>query len=198
MEDKMRLLRWLLLLPGAVLCGMGGSLIGGIVAMLFGQAAMDTASAFFGTLAFVCAAGGIAPSHRSKVIFVAASLVTIFAIGKFALSEFTTIEPFASISAREKVLTPVAQFLGSLYALFILPPLVTVGSTLERLWHEIVTLGTVVVMFGALVALIWLVVGLVGSGWIGLGVGLGVMLLGAITWLFPYIHLTLRVKQRMP
>ena len=67
MEEDMRLVRWILLFPSAVLIGMIGSLGGGIVAIPFGQSAMDTSSAFFGPLAFVSAAGVIAPSHRSKI-----------------------------------------------------------------------------------------------------------------------------------
>ena len=191
----MRFVRWVLLLPGAILGGMVGSLVGGIAASLFGQAASDTGSAFFGTFAFVCAAGMIAPSQRTRVIMGAASLVAVLAFLSFALSTFTAVEEFATLSAREKILTPVGQFLGGLYALFILPPLVTPGSTLERLWREIVTLGTLVAMFGAVVAAIGVAVALLGRGSIGLGVGLGVLLLGAVTWLFPFAHLRLRVNR---
>ena len=191
----MRFLRWVLLLPGAILGGMVGSLVGGIAASLFGQAASDTGSAFLGTFAFVCAAGLIAPSHRTRVTMGAASLVAVLAFLSFALSTFTAVEPFATLSAREKLLTPVGQFLGALYALFILPPLVTPGSTLERLWREIVTLGTLVAMFGAVVAAIGVAVALLGRDSIGLGVGLGVLLLGAVTWLFPFAHLRLRVNR---
>ena len=77
---------------------------------------------------------------------------------------FTNVEPFAQLSARAKILTPIAQLLGSLYALFILPPLVTPGTTLERLWREIVALGSVVVMCGVFVSLVGVVVGLLGRG----------------------------------
>ena len=35
--------------------------------------------------------------------------------------------------------SPDGQFLGAVYALFIFPPLVTAGSTLERLWREILS-----------------------------------------------------------
>jgi hypothetical protein len=190
-----QLLRWLLLLPGAMLSGMVGSLAGGIAATLFGQAAIDTAGAFLGTFAFVFAAGFIAPSHRGKVSLGAASLVAVLALGTFVLGVSTTIEEFAELSSRAKVLTPIAQLLGALYAVFLLPPLVTPGTTLDRLWREIVALGTIVAMFGGVVALAGAVVGLLGRGWMGLTVGLGVLLLGAVTWLAPFLHLTLRVNR---
>jgi len=191
----MRLLRWVLLLPGAILLDMVGSFTGGIAAILFGQAAVDTGGAFVGSFAFVFAAGLIAPSHRQKVGLAAASLVTLLALGSFALSVFTTVEAFSQLSPRERILTPVAQFLGALYALFIFPPLVTPETTLERLWREIVTLGYLVATFGAALAAVGVVIGLFGRGWLGLRAGLGVMILGAITWLFPFVHVTLRVKK---
>jgi hypothetical protein len=48
-----RFLRWVLVLPLAVLGGMAGSIAGGLVASSLGQAVADTASAFVGPLAFV-------------------------------------------------------------------------------------------------------------------------------------------------
>jgi len=191
----MRLLRWVLLLPGAVICGMLGSLAGGITASVFGQSAVDTTGAFVGTFAFVFATGMIAPARGREVSVGAAALATAVAFVTFALSMFTTVEAFSQLSVRGKVLTPVAQLLGALYALFLLPPLVTARSTLERLWREIVALGTVVATFGAIVVLVGTVIGLLGRGWIGLTVGLGVVLLGSVTWLFPFLHLTLRVSK---
>jgi hypothetical protein len=191
----MQVVRWVLLLPFAVLLGMLGSLGGGIVASVFGQAAVDTSGAFFGTLAFVCAAGAIAPSHRGKVTLGAASLVAILACLSFALAVFTRLEPLADLSTREKVLTPVAQLLGGLYGLAVLPSLLTEGSTLDRLWRELVTLGTLVGVFGALVAVIGFVTGLLTGVWIGLAIGGGVLLLGVLTLLFPFVHLSLRVSR---
>ena len=188
-------LRWILVLPGAILLGMAGSLAGGIVASVFGQAAMDTSSAFFGSFAGVCGAVVIAPSNRGKVQLVAACVVALLALGSFALGVFTTAEEFASLSAREKILTPVAQFLGALYAFFIVPSLLTPGAPLEGLWRDVLGLGICVGMFGAIIALVGLVIGLFGHGWIGLWIGLGVLLLSALTWLFPFVHLGLRVRR---
>ena len=195
MGENMQLLRWLLLLPGAVLFGMLGSVGGGFAATLFGQVAMDTASAFFGPFAFVCAVGAIAPSQRRKVTLGAAALITLLAISQFVLSTFTSVEPFGFLSTSAKVLAPTAQFLGSLYALFIIPLFVTAGVTPERVRHEVFPLAIIVTLLGALLAAIGLVIGLLGHGWIGLSVGLGVLFLGALTWLSPFILLTLRLKR---
>jgi hypothetical protein len=191
----MRLSRWVLLLPVALLAGMVGSLIGGIVTMLFGQVAVDTTSAFVGPFAFVFAAGLVAPSHRQKVGVAATSLVTLLALGTFVLSTFTSVEEFSRLSERARILTPVAQFLGALYALFIFPPVVNSGNKLERLWREILALGVLVAMFGATFAIMGLVVGLMGRGWLVLEVGIGVLCLAAITWLFPFVHPLLRMRK---
>jgi hypothetical protein len=186
-------MRWILIVPLALVAGVAGSLAGGVVASPFGQAAADTGSAFVGPFAFVFVAGLVAPSERQKVGMVAAALVTILALGTFVLSTFSNVEEFSQLSARARILTPVAQFLGAVYALFIFPPFVVVGTTLERLWREMLSLGILVAMFGAALAITGLVVRLSGHGWFVLVVGLGVLLLGAITWLFPFLQATLRV-----
>ena len=167
-------MRWVLLLPAAILAGMAGSLAGGLSASFFGQTAADTGSAFLGSFAFVFAAGAIAPAHRQKVGIAAASLVALLALGTFVLSTFTDVEEFARLSERARILTPVAQFLGALYALFIFPPFVTSGTSLERLHREILALGVLALMFGAALAVTGLVVGFIGRGWLALQVGLGV------------------------
>lgn len=195
---KMRLLRWLLLLPVAILVGMVGSVTGGVVAMLFGQTAADTGSAFLGPFAFVFAAGLVAPSHRQKVAFAAAALVTLLALGTFVLSTFTNVDEFARLSHTARILTPVAQFLGALYALVIFSSVVKTGATLESLWREVLTLGVLVAMFGATLAIMGLVVWVIGRGWLVLGVGVGVLCLAAVTWLFPFVHPLLRLRSAKP
>ena len=191
----MRLVRWVLIFPVAFLANMVGSFAGALIGIMFGQAATDTTGAFVGSFAFVFAAGLIAPSYRRKVGIAATLLVTLPALGTFLLSTFTSIEEFSQLSQRERVLTPVAHFLGAFYALFIFPPVVTSGTTLEQLWLEIISLGVLVAIFGAALGVTGLVVGLIGHGWLVLGVGLGVLSLGAITWLFPYMCVTLRMKK---
>jgi hypothetical protein len=191
----MRLLRWVLLLPVAILAGMVGSVTGGIVAILFGQTAMDTTSAFLFTFAFVFAAGLVAPSHRLRVGIAATSLVALLALGTFVLSTFTSIDEFVRLSQTARILTPVAQFLGALYALVIFSSVVKTGTTLESLWREILTLGVLVAMFGATLTIMGLVVGVIGRGWLVLGVGVGVLCLAAVTLLFPFVHPLLRTRK---
>jgi hypothetical protein len=56
------LLRWLLLLPVTLVGGLLASTAGSIAAAICGQAAADTASACFGSFAFVGASTMVAPS----------------------------------------------------------------------------------------------------------------------------------------
>jgi MFS family permease len=187
-------MRWILLLPVALLAGIAGSLVGGIVASPFGQAAADTGSALVGPFAFVFAAGLVAPSRRQEVSIVAAALVAILALGTFLLSTLTSVEEFAALPQRARILSPIAQFLGALYAPFIFAPFVT-GATLGTLWREVFSLGTLTAMFGVSLAVAGLVVGLVGYGWFVLAVGGGVVGLAVVTWLFPIIHPLLRLRK---
>src|SRR5262245_34884934 len=112
--SAIRLLRWVLLLPVALLAGMVGSLTGGIVAIFFGQVAVETSSALVCAFAFVFAAGVVAPSQRLKVGVAATSVVTLLALGTLGLSTFTNVEEFSQLSETARILTPVAQFLGAL------------------------------------------------------------------------------------
>lgn len=191
----MRTLRWLLVLPGAIAALVIGSLAGGIVGSVFGQAAADTGSAFAAMFAFVFAACMISPAHRRRVGPVSAAVVVLLALGTVILSNFTTLEEFSSLSTRERFVTPVAQILGALYALFISLPVLTPGTTLERLWREIVALGSVVGTLGVLIALFGAGAGLAGLGWLGFKVGLSVMVLGAATWLLPFVLATARARK---
>jgi hypothetical protein len=190
----MRLLRWILLIPGAVLFGIVGSLAGGLAASPFGQAAADTASAFAGPFGFVFGACLISPSRRQTVGLLGVTLVGILALGTFVLSTFTAIEEFARLPLRERIASPVAQFLGGLYALFIALPILA-GATLEALWRELVSLGTLVVMLGVTLMVAGAGVGLLGRGWLGFAVGLAVFVIGAITWLWPFVQVTIRTNR---
>ena len=88
------------MVPGAVLSLMAGSVVGGLIFSIFGQAAVDTAGPFVGTFAFVGAAAVIAPSSRSKVALAGVGLVALVAVVSFVLAEFTTAEPFVVLSPR--------------------------------------------------------------------------------------------------
>lgn len=193
----MSFLRWLLLLPVAIVALMVGSLVGGIGASLFGllgQTVADTGSAFAGPFSFVFMCCLLAPSRRRTVGLFAVSIIAILALGTVALSNFTTIEEFARLSTSERVLTPIAQVLGALYALFIGLPFLYAGTLLEDLWREIRTLGLLVFLIGVVLAAVGVSFALAGSGWLGFEAGIGVILLGVLTWIFPLIHLSVRLN----
>ena len=164
-----------------------GSLAGRMIAGVFGQSAADTGSAFAGCFAFVFAACAIAPAHRTRVGLVSVALIALLALGTFVLSNFTTLEAFSSLSRSARVITPVAQILGALYASFICLPLLSPTATTDTFWREIVGLGSVVVMLGLLVGLIGAGAGFAGFGWLGFRVGVSVLVLGVTTWLLPFI-----------
>lgn len=187
--------RWLLFLPAAVIAGVVGSVAGGVVASPLGQTAADTGSAFVGPFAFIFTAGFVAPAARQKIGLGAAVLVGLLAIGTFVLSTFTSIEEFAALPQHAKILTPVAQVLAALFSVFVLPPFVVAGSTLEHLWRELLGLGVAVALFGAALVTVGVITGLTDHGWFVLKIGGGVLLLGALTWKFPFAHATLRVSK---
>ena len=185
-----------MVVPGAFLDGMLGSLSGGIALRIFGsQSLIDAGSAFFGSFALAFAGGLIAPSRKSKTTLVFASVIVFLALLAFVLSVLSNLEGFADRRTLDKVLIPVAQILGALYALFLLPPMVIPRTTLEQLWREIIALGTTVVLLGILISLVGLLVGLLARTWVGLTTGLGVLAIGSATLLFPWIHLFLRFRR---
>lgn len=56
-------------------------------------------------------------------------------------------------------------------------------------------LGSVVSAFGVLVAVVGTVIGLLVGTYIGFFISLGVLLLGVLTWVFPFVHLSIRVNK---
>lgn len=192
----MKILRWIVVAPLALLALMLGSLLGGFTFSIFGnQSAVDSGSAFLGCFALVFVASFIAPVKRGKISLIFAGLIVLLALISLILSFTTSLEGFANQSVLLKVLIPVSQILGGLYAAFLLPPLVTPGTLLEQLWKEIIALGTVVVLFGIIISLGGLVTRVFTGTWVGVAIGLGVIALGGVTWLFPYAHLFLRVRK---
>jgi len=92
---------------------MFGSALSGLVASVVGnQTAMDTASAFFGPLAFILAAGRIAPSRRNQTVLILAGLVVVVALLSLVLATWMSVEEF-------NVLIPLAQCLAALCAVFL-------------------------------------------------------------------------------
>lgn len=192
----MRVFRWLMVIPGAVIALMVASLAGGIVLSIFGnQSFTDAGSAFFGPFAGAFAGGLIAPTKRTKTTVVLASVIVFLALLSFVLALATNLEGFADRSTLDKVLVPVSQILGALYAVFLLPPTVTRGTTLEQLWKEVITLGVTVVLIGVVISAAGVLVGFFGQTWVGVTTGLGVFVVGAVTWLFPYCHLFFRARR---
>lgn len=190
-------LRWILVIPGAIVALMVGSLAGGMILSLFGllgQGSADTGSAFAGPLAFVFACCLLAPSNKRLAGLAAVLLISTLALGTVVLSNFTGIEEFAKLSMRERVVSPVAQVLGALYALFIGLPLLSAGTLLEELWREIRTLGLLVILLGTILMIFGTGFALAGFGWLGFVTGACVVLLGVLTWVSPFIHLSVRVN----
>jgi hypothetical protein len=191
----MRVIRWLLLLPFVVLMTMLGSLVGGLIATPFEQNAVDGSRAFFGTFAFIWAAALKAPTSRRKVTTVAASFVFFLALIGAVLSFFNVTEEYAARPGAQKIIIPIAQFLGSLYGWTIVGAIVTENATLEFLWREINGLGTTTCLIGLLILIVGVVLGSLGVGWITVGAGASVLSLGALTIAFPFFHLRLRMKK---
>ncbi len=184
------------MVPLAILAMMLGSLLGGIVLSAFGnQTAMDSSSAFMGCFALVFIAGLIAPANKKKTTLIFAGLVTLIALISMVASVATSIEGFEDQSTLHKILIPVSQILGSLYATFLLPPLVTPDTSLEQLWKEINSLGIIVITLGIVVSLGGLVTRVFASTWAGVATGLGVIAFGLLTWLFPFAHVLLRMRK---
>ena len=169
------------MVPLAFLAMMLGSLLGGVALAVFGnQTAVDTGSAFLGCFALV---------------FV--GLIALLAIISLGLSVATNVEGLADRPPLQKILIPVSQILGGLYAAFLLPPLITPGILLEQLWKEIRVLGMVVILFGIVISLGGMLARMFAGTWAGAATGLGVIALGVATWLFPIAHLFLRMR-RLP
>ncbi len=186
------------MVPLAFLAMMLGSLLGGVALAVFGnQTAVDTGSAFLGCFALVFAAGLIAPTKRVKTTLVFVGLIALLAIISLGLSVATNVEGLADRPPLQKILIPVSQILGGLYAAFLLPPLITPGILLEQLWKEIRVLGVVVILFGIVISLGGMLARMFAGTWAGAATGLVVIALGFATWLFPITHLFLRMR-RLP
>lgn len=193
----MTVLRWVLIVPVAIISLMIGSLAGGTIFSLWGllgQGVADTGSAFAGSFAFVFACGLIAPSHKRTIGLVAASFICILAFGTVILSNFTNIEEFVRLSARERVVSPVAQVLGTLYAIFIGLPFLSAETVLDDLWRETRALGLLVFSFGVLLTIVGFGFALTRYGWLGVETGIGVVLVSVVTWISPFIHLSIRMN----
>ncbi len=116
----MKIVRWILFLPVAVVSAIVGSVLFQLVASLSGNQAFVGAvdTAVFG---FVCVfvAGLVAPSHRHRVRFVLATLL----VGLCSLGSVLTafgVQPFVRESLPQKVLECAAQAAGVICALYVM------------------------------------------------------------------------------
>jgi len=64
-------------------------------------------------LAAILIAGYIAPTHHTLVTIVLTSIVSLVALTAFALSEFTTLEPYSKMPMFLSLI-PLAQILGGI------------------------------------------------------------------------------------
>jgi hypothetical protein len=137
-------------------------------------------------LAAVLAAGLIAPAQRTVVTIVLASIVSLLAVTAFVLSEFTSLEPYSKMTDSLKVLIPVAQILGGIYAIFWLQQLL--ASKLDYLLRKMRQLVLCVASLGLLITFVGLVIGIVSRHWVGFGIGLGIVSLALVTWLWQKLN----------
>jgi hypothetical protein len=191
----MNTLRWIFFLPGAVVASLIGALLGYYAGVSFGEIAAQTSAAFVGSLAFVLAAGIIAPVRRAGVTVVISSIVALVAGMAFVLSEFTNLEPYARMPETLKVLIPVAQLLGGIYANFWLQQLF--ATKLDSLLRKMRQLVWSLASLGLLLTTLGLAVGIVNRHWVGLSVGLGVLALAFVTWVLQKTNLLFSTRRAL-
>src|SRR4051812_18399081 len=183
----MKILRWILFLPGSFLASLMGAFLGYYAGAFFGDIPAQTSAAFFGSLAAIMIAGYIAPTHRTVVTIVLTSIVSFVALAAFTLSAFTTLEPYSKMPDALKVLIPLAQILGGIYASFWLQQLL--ASKLNHMLRKMRELVWCVACLGVLVSIAGVVVGLANQKWLGLIIGFGILALAFITWLLQKLNL---------
>jgi len=116
----MKVVRWILFLPVAVVSAMVGSVLSQLVASLSGNQAFVGAvdTAVFGFLC-VFLAGLVAPSHRYRVSFLLATLL----VGLCTIGSVLTalgVQPFVRELLKQKVLECAAQAAGVVCALYVM------------------------------------------------------------------------------
>jgi len=196
-KNKPTALRWLIFLPAAVLIAFVVNLLLGLLLIKIGfqnQTFLDGVSAFVFSFSFVFSAGMLAPAKHTKVATILFVIIILLAILSFILA-ILGVEVFAERTMPGRLSIPVSQILGALYAMFLVPPFAIRGTTLERLRKEIVALGTTVMVFGGILSIVGLIIGITVRTWATFFIGVIVLGMGIVTELFPYIHLFLRVQK---
>jgi hypothetical protein len=196
-KNKPSAFRWLIFLPAAVLIATAVNLLLGLLLIVIGfqnQTFLDGVSAFVFSFLFVFSAGILAPAKHTKVATIFSVIITLLAILSFILA-ILGVEVFAERTMPGRLSIPVLQILGALYAMFLVPLFTIRGTTLEQLWREIVALGTTVMVFGGILSIVGLIIGITVRIWTTFFIGFIVLGMGIVTELFPYIHLFLRFQK---
>jgi 4-amino-4-deoxy-L-arabinose transferase-like glycosyltransferase len=196
-KNKPNAFRWLIFLPAAVLIAIVINLLLGLLLIKIGfqnQTLLDGVSAFVFSFLFVFSVGMLAPTKQTKVATILFMIIILLAILSFILA-ILGVEVFAERTMPSRLSIPVLQILGALYAVFLVPPFTIRGTTLERLWKEIVALGITVMIFGGILSIVGLIIGITVRTWATFFIGIIVLGMGIVTELFPYIHLFLRFQK---
>jgi hypothetical protein len=196
-KNKPNIFRWLIFLPSAVLIAIVVNLLLGLLLIKIGfqnQTLLDGVSAFIFSFLFVFSVGMLAPTKQTKVATILFVIIILLAILSFILA-ILGVEVFAERTMPSRLSIPLLQILGALYAVFLVPPFTIRGTTLERLWKEIVALGITVMIFGGILSIVGLIIGITVRTWATFFIGIIVLGMGIVTELFPYIHLFLRFQK---
>lgn len=196
-KNKPSAFRWLIFLPAAVLIATAVNLLVGLLLIKIGfqnQTFLDSVSAFVFSFLFVFSAGILTPAKHTKVATIFFVIIILLAILSFILA-ILGVAVFAERTMPSRLSVSALQILGALYAMFLVPPFTIRGTTLERLWKETVALGTIVMLFGGILSIVGLIIGITVRAWATFFIGIIVLGMGIVTELFPYIHLFLRVQK---
>lgn len=196
-KNKTSIFRWIIFLPAAFLIVVIVNLLLGLILVAVGlqnQIFLNGITSFVGGFLLVFFAGIFAPSKRIKISKIIFGIVVLLAVFSFIFAIFG-VEVFAERVMPDRLSIPVFQILGALYAVFLVPSFVIRGTTLEQFWREIIALSTIVIIFGGILSIVGLITGIFAQAWTTFFLGVIVLSLGVLTWLFPYFHSFFRIKK---
>lgn len=190
--DKKNVLGWLLFLPLA----FG---IQAIISLLFGfffigiglknQLFLDGVNSFVGNFVFILSVGYLSPSNKIKTT----EIIFWISLSLSILSLLLGILNVYSIVGMEtpNAILPILQILGSLYAVTLVPIFITKGASLDNLLGKIAGLGGMTTGVGVVISILGLIIGYLIKNWTTLFVGSVIFSIGVITWIIPYLWLTI-------
>lgn len=188
------LLRWITLLPFSFLIMILINLFLGIILISIGlnnQIFLDSVSAFVGIFSLTFFTGYFAPAHKIKTTKIVSLAVIILAILSLILGivgVFTLVKMETPNS-----IVPILQILGATYAETLIPYFTIKTISPDQLWPKLAGLGAVLTFLGITTSAIGLILGLINVGWTLFSIGIVILGFGFTTWLYPYIHLLLRM-----